>query len=103
MGHDTNGLRYLWTDAFGLVLLVSLHRQLGDRSYLDEAEQRPRERKHAELGVELQLCPTAARRFNNRVDMVLVRPGGKLSAQVGSLVKLVMHESDSNRPRQACR
>ena len=33
-----NGLRYLWTDAFGLVLLVSLHRQLGDRSYLDEAE-----------------------------------------------------------------
>src|SRR5712671_8170258 len=75
-----NGLRYLWTDAFGLVLLVSLHRQLGDRSYLDEAEQRPRERKHAELGVELQLCPTAARRFNNRVDMVLVRPGGKLSA-----------------------
>jgi hypothetical protein len=33
-----NGLRYLWTDAFGLVLLVSLHRQLGERSYLDEAE-----------------------------------------------------------------
>ena len=33
-----NGLRYLWTDAFGLVLLVSLHRHLGDRSYLDEAE-----------------------------------------------------------------
>src|SRR5258708_10467427 len=33
-----NGLRYLWTDAFGLVLLVSLHRQLGYRSYLDEAE-----------------------------------------------------------------
>lgn len=33
-----NGLRYLWTDAFGLVLLVSLHRQLGDRGYLDEAE-----------------------------------------------------------------
>jgi len=30
-----NGLRYLWTDAFGLVLLVSLHRQLGYRSYLD--------------------------------------------------------------------
>ena len=23
-----NGLRYLWTDAFGLVLLVSLHRHL---------------------------------------------------------------------------
>jgi hypothetical protein len=33
-----NGLRYLWTDAFGLVLLVSLHRKLGERRYLDEAE-----------------------------------------------------------------
>src|SRR3981189_3863465 len=33
-----NGLRYLWTDAFGLVLLVSLHRQLGDGRYLNEAE-----------------------------------------------------------------
>ncbi|WP_046869711.1 hypothetical protein, partial [Microvirga massiliensis] len=33
-----NGLRYLWTDAFGLVLLVSLHRELQDDTYLDEAE-----------------------------------------------------------------
>jgi hypothetical protein len=33
-----NGLRYLWTDAFGLVLLVSLHRRLGDERFLDEAE-----------------------------------------------------------------
>src|SRR5215218_6293348 len=33
-----NGLRYLWTDAFGLVLLVSLHRELGEKRYLDEAE-----------------------------------------------------------------
>src|SRR3954469_17845733 len=33
-----NGLRYLWTDAFGLVLLVSLHRELGDKRYLDDAE-----------------------------------------------------------------
>jgi hypothetical protein len=33
-----NGLRYLWTDAFGLVLLVSLHRRLGEAHYLDEAE-----------------------------------------------------------------
>lgn len=33
-----NGLRYLWTDAFGLVLLVSLYRRLDDRRYLDEAE-----------------------------------------------------------------
>ena len=24
-----NGLRYLWTDAFGVVLLVSLYRHLG--------------------------------------------------------------------------
>jgi hypothetical protein len=33
-----NGLRYLWTDAFGLVLLVSLHRYLREPRYLDEAE-----------------------------------------------------------------
>jgi len=33
-----NGLRYLWTDAFGLVLLVSLFEELGERSFLDEAE-----------------------------------------------------------------
>src|SRR5438874_700659 len=33
-----NGLRYLWTDAFGLVLLVSLYRELGQRRWLDEAE-----------------------------------------------------------------
>ena len=32
------GLRYLWTDAFGLVLLVSLHRELGEKRYLHEAE-----------------------------------------------------------------
>jgi hypothetical protein len=33
-----NGLRYLWTDAFGVVLLVSLHAATGERRYLDEAE-----------------------------------------------------------------
>jgi hypothetical protein len=33
-----NGLRYLWTDAFGLVLLVSLYEALLDERYLDEAE-----------------------------------------------------------------
>jgi len=33
-----NGLRYLWTDAFGVVLLVSLHHELGERRFLDEAE-----------------------------------------------------------------
>jgi hypothetical protein len=33
-----NGLRYLWTDAFGAVLLVSLFEELGERSYLDDAE-----------------------------------------------------------------
>lgn len=33
-----NGLRYLWTDAFGVVLLVSLFRTLGDARYLSEAE-----------------------------------------------------------------
>ena len=26
-----NGLRYLWTDAFGVVLLVSLYEALGER------------------------------------------------------------------------
>jgi len=33
-----NGLRYLWTDAFGVVLLVSLYAELDQRSYLDQAE-----------------------------------------------------------------
>jgi hypothetical protein len=33
-----NGLRYLWTDAFGVVLLVSLYAESRERSYLDQAE-----------------------------------------------------------------
>jgi len=33
-----NGLRYLWTDAFGVVLLVSLYEELDDQLFLDEAE-----------------------------------------------------------------
>jgi hypothetical protein len=32
-----NGLRYLWTDAFGLVLLVSLYEELKQQQFLDEA------------------------------------------------------------------
>jgi hypothetical protein len=32
-----NGLRYLWTDAFGVVLLVSLYEELGKNAYIDEA------------------------------------------------------------------
>ena len=34
-----NGLRYLWTDAFGVVLLVSLYRTLAKDAFLDEAER----------------------------------------------------------------
>jgi len=34
-----NGLRYLWTDAFGVVLLVSLYAQLRQQEYLDEARR----------------------------------------------------------------
>ena len=34
-----NGLRYLWTDAFGLVLYVSLHRETGEPRWLDAAEE----------------------------------------------------------------
>ncbi|HEY9553814.1 hypothetical protein [Allosphingosinicella sp.] len=34
-----NGPRYLWTDAFGIVLYVSLFRQTGEESWLDEAER----------------------------------------------------------------
>ena len=34
-----NGLRYLWTDAFGLVLLVSLYDELKEQRFLDEALQ----------------------------------------------------------------
>jgi hypothetical protein len=33
-----NGRRYLWTDAFGVVLLVSLYHALAEESYLAEAE-----------------------------------------------------------------
>ena len=33
-----NGLRYLWTDAFGVVLLVSLCEELRDESFLEQAE-----------------------------------------------------------------
>src|SRR5512143_3495806 len=33
-----NGLRYLWTDAFGVVLLVSLYHELQDERYLRQAE-----------------------------------------------------------------
>lgn len=33
-----NGLRYLWTDAYGLVLMVSLYRETGETRYLNEAE-----------------------------------------------------------------
>jgi hypothetical protein len=33
-----NGLRYLWTDAFGVVLLLTLHRVLGDERWLEQAE-----------------------------------------------------------------
>jgi hypothetical protein len=34
-----NGRRYLWTDAFGVVLLVSLYRELGEPRWLDQAEE----------------------------------------------------------------
>ncbi len=34
-----NGQRYLWTDAFGVVLLVSLYEELDDISFIDEAER----------------------------------------------------------------
>jgi len=33
-----NGLRYLWTDAFGVVLLTSLHAETADGAYLERAE-----------------------------------------------------------------
>jgi hypothetical protein len=33
-----NGLRYLWTDAFGLVLLLSLRDELADDQFLNQAE-----------------------------------------------------------------
>ncbi len=33
-----NGLRYLWTDAFGVVLLLSLWRELHDEEYLRQCE-----------------------------------------------------------------
>jgi hypothetical protein len=33
-----NGLRYLWTDAFGVALYVSLFRETGEQSWLDQAK-----------------------------------------------------------------
>jgi hypothetical protein len=33
-----NGLRYLWTDAFGLVLYVSLYRETGEQRWLNQAK-----------------------------------------------------------------
>ena len=33
-----NGLRYLWTDAFGVLLLTSLYLETGEASYIEEAE-----------------------------------------------------------------
>lgn len=33
-----NGLRYLWTDAFGVVLYLSLYRELGEERWLEAAE-----------------------------------------------------------------
>jgi hypothetical protein len=33
-----NGPRYLWTDAFGVILLASLYTELGERGYLDQAQ-----------------------------------------------------------------
>ena len=37
-------------------------------------EQRLRERERTEFGIELQLGPAAARRFNHGIDMVAVGP-----------------------------
>ncbi len=34
-----NGMRYLWTDAFGVVLLVSIYHELRRDEFLDEAER----------------------------------------------------------------
>ena len=34
-----NGLRYLWTDAFGVILLASLYRATAKEEFLDEAER----------------------------------------------------------------
>jgi len=34
-----NGLRYLWTDAHGILLLISLYNETGDDRYLSEAER----------------------------------------------------------------
>lgn len=38
-GIGPNGMRYLWTDAFGVVLLASLAVELNDDKYLDQAVQ----------------------------------------------------------------
>jgi len=46
-----NGLRYLWTDAFGVVLLVSLYRATGEERHLEQAISVVRDVEHV-LGRE---------------------------------------------------
>jgi hypothetical protein len=77
-----NGLRYLWTDAFGVVLLVSLYAESGERRYLDEAESlvaevsqvlgRPR-------GIRIGEAPTLAGRRCGRARSSNSRRGASQS------------------------
>ena len=39
-----NGLRYLWTDAFGLVNYVSLYEETGEETWLNAGEELVEER-----------------------------------------------------------
>ena len=65
-----NGLRYLWTDAFGVVLLVSLYHELNRDELLAEAQ-------HVVADVERVLGPawTANRRGNRPRRAILSLSG----------------------------
>ena len=62
-----NGLRYLWTDAFGVVLLVSLYQALKEDRYLDEAERLVAEVERVlgrKRGIRIGLLLRSAKRAN---------------------------------------
>lgn len=56
-----NGLRYLWTDAFGILLYLSLYRETGEAAWIDKA-------RHLEGEVERVLGRTKGLRIGEAPD-----------------------------------
>jgi hypothetical protein len=67
-----DGLRYLWTDAFGVVLLLSLADELHDPSLVDEAEHVAREVERVlgrRLGVRIGEAPERGGQYYHYLAM----------------------------------